>query len=415
MSTHIKNLFIKFAPFWIFLVLYKLGGGLHYSLISPLGERILPVWIVGFLMGAGSIIQLILDVPAGHLLDRFGYLKLLKFTTFIFLFAGIALLFNFSLTIYLISLLAATFGWLFFGPGVNAYILSHAPKADAGKFISLRDTFGSVGVFLSAAILWLVLTLDTKQIGLIILATMLLSMLGLYFSPKDTKSVHAIEKIPTHHYYIRRHYIQNILKILGKLNPASTMLLFLGLTSSIFYGIIWFVVPLMIAKQASSGLLSLGLGIFDLAIVVMGFLLGTLADRGNKRTMVFFGLLLFAISGIFLGFNFGWLFLIFGFLATTGDEMAGIALWSWLHSLDHEHAGDGLVAGAINLAQDLGWAIGPIMAGILYTLVGPSWTIAIGAILVFTTWIGYQFMMRHHHLVSPIYLPQKPHRARHRI
>lgn len=411
-----KKLFIKFIPFWIFLVLYKLGGALHYSLISPLGEKLLPLWVVGVLMGGGSIVQLLCDVPAGHLLDRFGYLRLLKITTFIFLFAGLALIFNFTLTTYLISLIAATFGWVFFGPGVNAYILSQSPKRNAGKFISLRDIFGSAGVFISSAILGFVLALNPMSMGWLIFIMMLVALLALSFSPRDTVSVHAEQKLPTQHYHIRRHYIHKLLPIFKKLNPASSMLLLTGLTSSIFYGVIWFVVPLVIVSTANSGLLSVGLGIFDFAIVVFGFFLGKMADRSNKRALVFFGLLLFSLSGMLLGFNFNWLFLLFGFLATTGDEMAGISLWSWLHDLDREHANDGLVSGIINLFQDLGWAIGPILAGFLYTLIGPSWTIMSAALLLFATWIAYQFFMKQHtpsSLLSNI--PQKPYRARHRV
>lgn len=135
----------------------------------------------------------------------------------------------------------------------------------------------------------------------------------------------------------------------------------------------------------------------------------------DKRTLVFIGLLIFAISGMLVGFHFGWLFLLFGFLATSGDEMAGISLWSWLHALDKEHAHDGAVAGVITLFQDFGWTIGPILAGILFEFVGPSMTILIGAIPVLLTWIIYQFGMRkhHEHLVLD-FLPQKPHRFRSR-
>ncbi|MFA6304382.1 MAG: MFS transporter [Patescibacteria group bacterium] len=411
-----RNVFIKFIPFWIFLIIYKLGGSLHYSLISPLGERLLPLWIVGLLMGGSSIIQMLLDVPAGHFLDRFGYLKLLKLTTFIFLFAGIAFIFNFTIATYIISLIAATFGWVLFGPGVNAYILSQAPKKNSGTFISFRDIFGSAGVFLASAVLGLVLALTPTTIGTIIFAIMLAALAALYFSPPDTISVHHEQKLPTQHHYIRRNYPHKLLPILKKLNPASSMLLLTGLTSSIFYGVIWFVVPIVIANSANSGLLSIGLGIFDFAIVALGFLLGKMADKGNKRTLVFFGLLLFAVSGILIGFNFNWLFLVLGFLATTGDEMASISLWSWLHSLDKEHANDGLLSGAINLFQDLGWAIGPIISGFLFTLIGPSWTIMFSAVLLFATWIVYQFLIKQHRLSSTgIDIPKKPHRARHHV
>lgn len=416
--THsIRSIFLKFLPFWIFLTFFKFGGGLHYSLISPLGEKLLPLWLIGLLMGGASLVQLLLDVPAGRILDRYGYRKFLKITTLTFLFAAISLSFGFTKVTYLLSIAISTFGWLFFGPGVNAYILSHAPKESSGRFISLRDVFGSVGVVLSSASLPFVIALAPTQIGYIIFVLLFVAFALLFFSPKDHRSVHEEIKIPTQHHYIRRHSTLALVKIMRKLNPASTMLLLLQLSGSIFYGIIWFVVPLMIAHQANSGLLGIGLGIFDFAVVVLGFLLGNLADKGNKRTLVFLGLLIFAISGMFIGFNFGWLFILFGFLATSGDEMAGISLWSWLHSLDKEHAHDGAVAGVINLFQDLGWAIGPIVAGLVYGVAGASWTITIGAIPIFLTWVFYQFMARNQKGLSHLPLsmiPAKPHRMRHK-
>jgi MFS family permease len=413
----VSSIFWRFLPFWIFLVFFKFGAGIHFSVLSPLGEQLLPLWAVGCLIGGGSLVQLLLDVPAGYLLDRFGYLKLLKVTTFIFLFAAVCLMFGLTRTTYVLSLIMSTFGWLFFNPGINAYVLSHAPKQHAGKFISLRDVFASCGIVLSSAVLPFVLFLAPQQIGFIIFALLSVTLLTLFFSPKDHVSVHNEVKLPTQHYYVRRHYILTLLKTINKLNPASTMLLLLNLAASTFYGIIWFVVPLVIAHQAESGLLGIGLGIFDFSVLALGFMLGNLADKVNKRTLIFFGLLIFAVSGALLGCNFGWLFIIFGFLATTGDEMAGLSLWSWLHSLDKDHAQDGTVAGVINLFDDLGWAVGPIAAGILYAWLGPTWTIVLGALPIFVVWLIYQVFVIRNKRNNPMTLfvmPAKPHRFRHK-
>jgi MFS family permease len=410
----IGRLFLTFLPFWIFLILFKFGSGLHYSLMAPLGERVLPIWLVGFVIGGGALVQLMLDVPAGRLLDNFGYRRLLKVTTLTFVVAVAVFAFDFTLAVYLTSFFLSIFGWLFFTPGVSAYILSQAPQGDAGKFISLRDTAGSVGVVLASAVLGIVLGLDTKMMGVLMFVLLIGAFLSLRLSPQDTRSVHAEKKLATHHYYIRRTSIRQVLRVVRTLNPASTMLLLLGFSSSVFYALIWFIVPLEIARQANSGLLSLGLGIFDFAIVVFGFVLGSIADKGNKRTLVFFGLLLFSVSGLFLGFNFNWLFLVFGFLATTGDEMASISLWSWLHALDRDHAQDGLVAGLITMVQDFGWAIGPVLAGIAYTIIGPAWTIALGAMVIFATWIIYQVLARHYVHEPVLDVPHHPHRARHK-
>ncbi len=415
-TRSLANALLSFLPFWFFLLLFKFGGSLHYSLISPLGEQFFPLWVVGLLMGSCSFVQLLLDVPAGHLLDRFGYRRFLKITTLLFLFAAITLTFGLTRITYLLSLLFSIFGWLFFGPGVDAYVLSHAPKDIAGKFISVRDVAGSIGVVLASIALPLVLTQKPEIMGSVIFVLLLVSLFFLFFSPEDYVSVHKEKKVSSHHYFIRRHFLHTTLRALKRLNPASGMLLLVSFVGCIFYGAIWFVVPLVIAHQANAGLLSLGLGIFDFSIVLLGFLFGHLADRSDKRALVFFGLLLFAVSGILLGFDFGWLFLLFGFLATSGDEMASISLWSWLHSLDREHDNDGTIAGVITLFQDLGWAIGPVLAGFAYTFVGPTWTIVISAIPVLLVWMFYRFVVHKHGKkhVSFSLIPVKPHRARHK-
>lgn len=410
------SIFLKFTPFWFFLIFFKFGAGLHYTLVSPLGERILPLWLVGLVIGGGATLQLILDVPAGHLMDRYGYLKFLKLAAVSFMLAGACLIIGITPLTYFLSIFFSTFGWLFFGPAMTAYILTQAPQASAGKFISLREVFTSLGIVFASGALPFVLLFPTSQMGYTLILLLTIALILLFFCPKDSRSVHAEIKLPTQHHYIRRHFLTTTLKAVTKLNPASFMLMLLSFSGALFYGVIWFVVPLVIAHQANSGLLSIGLGMFDFSVVVLGFLLGNLADQVNKRTLVFFGLLIFSVSGMLLGLNFGWLFLLFGFLSTTGDEMAEISLWSWLHMLDREHANDGVVAGVIAFFEDIGWALGPIVAGLLYGFVGPSKAIVIGAIPIFITWIVYQGIVRQRpwHLLRPVAVPAKPHRSRHK-
>jgi MFS family permease len=412
----LTKVFRKFLPFWMFLTFFKFAGALHYSLMSPLGEKVLPLWTVGLLVGGCSVIQLLLDVPAGRILDKYGYRRFLKVTTFIFLLAAICFIFGFDKSIYLASLAISAAGWQFYGPGINAYILSQAPKEHAGKFISLRDVFASIGVVLSSAALPFILLVSPEQMGYVLSGLFIAALVLIFLSPKDHVSVHKEQKLSTHHHYIKSHGLADSFRAFKRLNPASGILVMLDMSGAIFYGAIWFVVPLVIAHQAGSGLLGIGLGMFDFAVVVLGFLLGNLADRSNKQVLVFLGLLLFSIAGMLLGFNFGWVFLILGFLATAGDEMAGISLWSWMHALDKDHSSDGAVAGIINFFEDAGWAIGPIMAGILYELIGPSWTILAAAVPIFLTWIIYQMVTRTSAwgLVNAGMIPDKPHRRRHK-
>ena len=159
-----------FFPFWIFLILFKFGGGLHYSLLAPLGQKVFPLWVVGLLIGASAFLQLLLDVPAGYLLDRYGYKKLLKITTFFFVIASALLLFGITKPIFVLTLVVSAFAWLFFGPGVTAYTMSHASKDTLGKFISSKDVFTSVGIVLSSIMVIFAVNFKTEFLGLILTA-----------------------------------------------------------------------------------------------------------------------------------------------------------------------------------------------------------------------------------------------------
>src|SRR3989344_8657937 len=98
-----KSTFFYFIFFWIFLLFFKFGGGLHYSLLSPLGERLMPLWIVGLIMSAASVLQLILDVPAGKMLDRFGYRKLIGLSVFMFMIVSLLMFFKFNSLFFILS------------------------------------------------------------------------------------------------------------------------------------------------------------------------------------------------------------------------------------------------------------------------------------------------------------------------
>ena len=76
--------------------------------------------------------------------------------------------------------------------------------------------------------------------------------------------------------------------------------------------------------------------------------------------------------------------------------MANIALWSWLHHLDHVHDQDGAISAVITFADDIGYALGPVLAGILYTAVGPGLAISLGALPIFILWILYYILVHKH-------------------
>ncbi|HUY05470.1 MAG TPA: MFS transporter [Candidatus Paceibacterota bacterium] len=410
------SLLSAFSGFWLFIVLYRFAAVLHYSLLSPLGERLLPLWVVGVLIGTASFLQMLLDVPAGHLVDRFGKKRMLAIGWVAFVTSAFFLT-RFSFTNFLLSVAFSVIGWLFYAPGMNAYILAYAKKETSGRFLALRDTFGSLGVVLASVSLPFVLLYSPLFMGDTLIVLFVFAIIALFLSPPDKPSPHTESVLPAEPYHIRRTDVLKSFRALKRLNPASGTLCAFTFASAIFYGAIWFVVPLIIAANVSGQqILGFGLAVFDLSIVLFGVLIGAFVDRGDKSLLVFYGLSLFAIIGLITGTTFGPLFLLFGFLASTGDEIARLSLWSWLHALDTEHAHDGAVAGVISFSNDFGYAVGPILAGFIFSVWGPTWTIAISALPLLATWIRYTVYVRPKAFFpsSLIDIPRMPMHRRHK-
>ncbi len=377
----------------------------------------MPLWLVGVLIGGESLLQASLDIPAGYLLDRFGYRRLLKLTAFCFIATCLCLVTGLSVTTYVLTIAFSVLGWLFFVPGMNAYILSHADERESEKFFSIRDVSNAIGVVCASVSLPFVLLFSPQAAGFLLLIIIGVATVCIFMSPEDKRLPPVEAQHPVQRRHLQRHTLRKLFHTIRKLNPASGMLVLMTFCASGFYAMIWFTVPLVIAlEQANAGFLGVGLAVFDFSIVVLGYFIGRLANQSNRRTFVFFGLLLFSLCGMALGFNFGILFILFGFLCTTGDEMASISLWSWLHHLDREHDQDGAVSGVITLADDLGYGIGPIAAGILYTAVGPSWTITLGAIPLFLVWFFYYTMVHKHFSPTELstLIPLRLHRTKHK-
>lgn len=232
----------------------------------------------------------------------------------------------------------------------------------------------------------LVVNSSGLYIGIVLAVLAVVALAAIIFAPREKASVHIERKIQRHTFYIRRHFLGTLLRSLKKLNPASSLLIGQNFVSGLFYAAIWFVVPLIIASDHATSLYGISLSVFDLSIVVLGSFLGKLADKMNRRHLIFMGLLLFALTGMVIGFWLNGWFLLLGFLATTGDEMSAVSLWAWLDNLDVKHNEDGAINGAIVFFSDFGWAIGPILAGLLYEGLGAAWTITSCALPLFVLW-----------------------------
>lgn len=388
MSALSKKWFLMSWPLWVFVALFKLGGSVFYTALPALGEQVFPLWIVGLFVGGSSFVQLLLDIPAGVMLDHFGYTRVLKIASGILSLGGLLLiLFGNSVWTYPLLIVVSGCGWLFFGPGVDAYTLGIAPVAKAGRYLGIKQSVGSVGGLIGTILFTALLVAPVSMLGVAIFVPLVCAMGVASFlkkeprHPSDEQRLEAVEGMP------RKLYFKKVLKAMHTLNPASGLLAFSAFASAVFYGAIWFVIPLYLQSQADVGALQFGLGIFDVAVILCGGLVGKLADSKDKQFYVFIGLFVSALAGTIMGFNLDAWFLLFGFIASVGDEMASVSLWSWMNQLNKDRAHHGLIASFIGFAQDIGWVVGPILAGVLYGRIGASWTIFCGCVLVYISWL----------------------------
>lgn len=399
-----KNSLFKSRPYWktffpfiVFMVLFQFAGALHYTLMSPFGEKVLPLWAVGLLIGIIGVVQMALDIPAGYILDRFGYKKLLKFACVMFFCAALVFFIGPTVLSFGLTLLLGAFGWLFFGPGTNAYTLIEAPKKMVGKFVASREVFTSLGVVLSSVAMIYVVRFESRLTGLILCLIFFLAFLGIHFSPDEKP--HPFKPHPkARRYRLTTSFLREAYHSIAAVRPASFILISSSFVSAVFYALIWFVVPLLLVQAESPGSLGLGLGVFDFSVVILGFVLGKIVDSFNKKALIAVGLIIFASAGILLGFNFGALFILLGFIAASGDELTGLSLWAWLYEIDKEKKHYGVLSSVISMFEDIGWAVGPIIAGVLYSLIGPAYTIAAGGFLILLNLFVYYLLI---HPFSP--------------
>ena len=182
---------------------------------------------------------------------------------------------------------------------MNAYTLSHAQEATSEKFMAYRDIGRSIGIVLSCLAFPLLIQKSNITIGTIITVGFIVAIIALLFAPRDTKKftyeLHPHER--THHQ--RRQVIKQMWTVIKNLNPASAILILLGLAGSIFYAVVRFVVPLEIASHPEKGtLLGVGMSMFDFAVVVTGTLIARFSKKINRKLLILLGLLLFGLMSV---------------------------------------------------------------------------------------------------------------------
>ncbi|MCX6780534.1 MAG: MFS transporter, partial [Candidatus Magasanikbacteria bacterium] len=156
-----------------------------------------------------------------------------------------------------------------------------------------------------------------------------------------------------------------------------------SLFEGLFYGTIWFIFPLHMAKVGLSGAeTGMHLGVYDLVTALFAGYAGYLADKYNWRHTHSLGWIFVVIGLIALPF-YSWptWLIIVGFVIAIGNNLSYYAAAHALEAHDIDHREDGSFIGLKTISNSLGYAVAPILAGYLYSQYGFATSLGVNSFL----------------------------------
>ena len=370
-----------FSPLWFYIVLFKFGAGIHYAMIAVLGAQILPFWLVGLCVSYASLIELVCDIPAGFFLEKYGYLRMLRLTTILFLCAAGALLFGLTPLTYFISITFGAFGWLFFTPGINAYLLAHGAVPIIGRLFGILRASEGAGIMFATIGLPFFVRLPVPLLGLVMMYPLLGALAALAIGTRFHMPSTLPKKIQTKQAAVKASF-REIQSAFRHLHPVGTALGLYMVCIATFYGFIWFIYPLLINAGTAPEVLSASMTMLEFAMIIAGFTVARLADSARKKQLIFAGLGIVTAMSVLLGFTFHPILIALCFVLSFGDELVRTTLWAWLDAKAEKNEQHGVVTGVINFLEDLGWTLGPTIAGFLFASMGASTTLRIAGVIM---------------------------------
>jgi DHA1 family tetracycline resistance protein-like MFS transporter len=338
--------------------------------------------IVGWLTAAYGICQLIAAPALGVLSDRFGRRPIL----FICLLG--------SAIGYLIFGLGGALWLLFLGRIIDGltggnisvlfgYIADITEPKDRGRYFGMLGSAAGIGTLIGSAVGGLLATISYSVPFYVAAGLFLLTLVGGYFLlPESLQKEHRVTSIT-----------------LSELNPLKQLVSVLRWANLRWLLLAWFCYEFPVGmlqttvtvlmkdslgfNATQAGFVITLLGVVDL--IVQGLLVGWLLTKLGNIRLGLIALALVAISYLVLG--------SIAFLAVPLLLLVGIVLFAGsgslvensLRGLVSQLAGrsdQGRVSGAMQSLQSLGWIVGPIVGGFLYTAWGHFPTYASASFII---------------------------------
>jgi DHA1 family tetracycline resistance protein-like MFS transporter len=360
--------------------------------------------IVGWLTAAYGLCQLIAAPGLGVLSDRFGRRPIL-----------------------FICLLGSTIGYLIFGLGgalwllflgriidgltggnisiLFGYIADITEPEDRGKYFGMLGSAAGVGSLIGPALGGLLATINYRAPFLAAAFLLLLTLVwGYFLLPESLDKEHRITSISV-----------------SELNPLKQLGSAFRWANVRWFLLAWFLyaLPVSMLQTTLTVLMKDSLGfnatqaslvvtlVGAVDILVQGVLVGWFLAMLGKIRLGLIALVLASISYLVLGsiaFLAIPLLLLLGIILFAGSgSLVENALRGLLSEMVGQHE-QGRVSGVTQSLQSLGWVVGPLIGGFVYTTWGPFQAYAsasfITALAIICLWITLPLLQRRYELES---------------
>ena len=339
-----------------------------YTMLPVTAAFLYGEWWAGVFLGVFNFFQAFIGDPiAGNLADRIGSKIVVLIGIGFVAMAGILWFFIPLNNLVALSVFAAlVFLGFSFRDESLAYLLRVSGREEGGLIFGFAENVYAVAHLLAAlSVPYFVAGGRSMLMALIMVLSSVFAFIILVRLPNDREAilVNGIKQSFNPLVVIKRgwHFVRK-----NQWHPILTLGSFTF--EGIFYGVLWFAIPLEIANLTNLGSLEgLGLGIYEIVTIILAGVSGYLADRYNWLKIHNIGWILAAAGAVGFIFNSSPFWLIaLGAVIGIGNNFFAFAASHALEKYDDDHDGDGSFFGLTNMLSDAGYAIGPIVAGFFY-------------------------------------------------
>lgn len=345
--------------------LSRLGTYVAYVVLTVVIAETYSPWLSGLIIGGLNFYQALLTDPlAGGIADRFGSKSAVIVGYVLAGAVGLAwIVFPPTSLAFLLVTGALLFASYSFRDEIYAYLLRMSDRDEGGFVFGVAENIFSVMAFLSTlAIPFFIAPGRWHLAGALLVASAAAAAL-LATTVRDDRThldtrirrFTPLASLRAGWNFVRVNHWFPVLQ-LG--NAA-----FEGL----FYGAIWFVIPLQIADGQGGWAGGLTLGIYELVTILGAAYAGYLADRYRWSRVNAIGWTLAAFGAVLLLFSSTvWWLVLIGAVIAIGNNLFAFASSHALEANDIDHQEDGAFVGLHNLVSDLGYGIAPLVIGLVY-------------------------------------------------